>query len=149
MLYANLHASVHPIPPFPLLSPHICYFCASVSALQIDPSVPFFSRFHIYALIYNICFSLSDLIWTACGPWWRHLRHLRAVLRTSSGSGTLTQHLQNGNTENAASLALLAKQGRIQGHFRPPGRAQESAAVQQEQGEEWQVSGDDEGQRKW
>ena len=33
----------------------------------------------------------------------------RAVLKTGSGSGTLAQHLQNGNTENADSLALLAK----------------------------------------
>ena len=37
------------------------YFCVSISALQAGSSVPL-SRFHIYALIYNICFSLSDLL---------------------------------------------------------------------------------------
>ena len=121
----------------PSLSPggvqtFVFYFCVCFCFANRFICTIFSPRFHIYALIYNICFSLPDLIWTACGPWWRHLSTLsaRAVLRTSSGSGTLTQHLQNGNTENADSLALLAKQGRIQGHLQPPGCAQESAAVQ-------------------
>ena len=35
------------------------YVCFSIPALQIDSS-HFFLRFHIYTLIYNICFSLSD-----------------------------------------------------------------------------------------
>ena len=35
------------------------YVCFSILALQIDSS-HFFLRFHIYTLIYNICFSLSD-----------------------------------------------------------------------------------------
>ena len=53
-------------PPRPPLSPlgvHTCflYFCVSISALETSSSVPF-SRFHIYALIYDICFSLSDLL---------------------------------------------------------------------------------------
>ena len=51
----------------PLRFPHLVsirfflYFCVSVSALQTGSSVPF-SRFHIYALIYSISFSLSDLL---------------------------------------------------------------------------------------
>ena len=52
--------SIHP--PFPSLQnvhmSHL-YFCFSIPALQIDSS-HFFLRFHIYALIHNICFSLSD-----------------------------------------------------------------------------------------
>ena len=39
----------------------VVYICVSISALQTGSPVPF-SRFHIYALIYNICFSLSDLL---------------------------------------------------------------------------------------
>ena len=57
-----------PISPFiPLLpqpvSTYLFSVCISVPALQINLSVPFF-RFHIYVLIYNICFSLSDLLHT-------------------------------------------------------------------------------------
>ena len=39
----------------------ILYTCASSPSLQISSLVPF-SRFHISALIYDICFSLSDLL---------------------------------------------------------------------------------------
>ena len=35
--------------------------CVSILALQND-HLYHFSRFHIYALIYDICFSLSDLL---------------------------------------------------------------------------------------
>ena len=52
-----------PTLPLSLLGVHIfvLYICVSISALQTSSSVPF-SRFHIYALIYDICFSLSDLL---------------------------------------------------------------------------------------
>ena len=57
-----------PIPVFPSSpSPPTCvhmsvlYVCTSVPALQINLSVPFF-RLHIYVLIYDICFSPSDLL---------------------------------------------------------------------------------------
>ena len=58
--------STPPSPPHrsfpPLVS--ICLFSTSVS--QLLPCNPVylyhFSRFHIHALIYNICFSLSDLL---------------------------------------------------------------------------------------
>ena len=55
-----------PPPPPPRLSPlrvhtFVLYICVSISSLQTGSSVPFF-RFHIYALIYDICFSLSDLL---------------------------------------------------------------------------------------
>ena len=39
----------------------VLYICVSISVLQTGSSVPF-SRFHIYAIIYDICFSLSDLL---------------------------------------------------------------------------------------
>ena len=46
--------------PFPLgIHTFVLYVCVSVSALQIWSSIPF-SRFHMYGLIYDICFSLSD-----------------------------------------------------------------------------------------
>ena len=49
-------------PPSPL-SVHTFVLCVSVSAsaLQIGSSIPFF-WFHIQALIYDVCFSLSDLL---------------------------------------------------------------------------------------
>ena len=37
----------------------VLFVCVSIPALQTGSSVPF-SRFHTYALIYGICFSLSD-----------------------------------------------------------------------------------------
>ena len=37
--------------------------CVSVPVLQIS-SFESFSRFHIYVLIHNICFSLSDLLYS-------------------------------------------------------------------------------------
>ena len=39
----------------------VLHICVSISALQTGSSVHF-SRFHIYVLIYDICFSLSDLL---------------------------------------------------------------------------------------
>ena len=35
----------------------VLYICVSISALQMGSSLPFFSRFHIYALICGIFFS--------------------------------------------------------------------------------------------
>ena len=60
------HPIQHTHLPPPLLSPlgvhtFALYICVSISALQTSSSIPF-SRFHIYALIYDICFSLSDLL---------------------------------------------------------------------------------------
>ena len=39
----------------------VLYICISVPARQIGSSVPFFPRFYIHVLIYDIC-SLSDLV---------------------------------------------------------------------------------------
>ena len=39
----------------------VLYVCFSIAALQINSSVPSF-RFHIYALAYDICLSVSDLL---------------------------------------------------------------------------------------
>ena len=47
-------------PPLVSIRFFLC-FSVSISALLTGSSVPF-SRFHIYALIENICFSLSDLL---------------------------------------------------------------------------------------
>ena len=57
---------ITPPPPPPAASPlgvhtFVLYICVSISALQTGSSVPF-SRFHIYALIYDTCFSLPDLL---------------------------------------------------------------------------------------
>ena len=58
--------STPPSPPHRSFSPlvSICLFSTSVS--QLLPCKPahlhHFSRFHIHALIYDICFSLSDLL---------------------------------------------------------------------------------------
>ena len=48
-------------PPFPLIiNIFVPYICVSISALQIR--LYHFSRFHIHALIYDVCFSLYDLL---------------------------------------------------------------------------------------
>ena len=56
-------SSVHPTTPLSLLGIHtfVIYVCVSISALKISLPI-LFSRLHIYVLIYNICFSLSDLL---------------------------------------------------------------------------------------
>ena len=49
----------------------VVYNYISIPALQISLLVPF-SRFHVYELIYNICFSLSDLlhsVWQTLGSY--------------------------------------------------------------------------------
>ena len=57
--------------PFPSLV-FICLFSTSVSLfLPCKVHLYHFLRFHIYALIYDICFSLSDLlhsVWQSLGP---------------------------------------------------------------------------------
>ena len=61
---------IFPLPPHVLKS--ILYVYIFIPALQRGSSVPFFFfRFHIYALAYGICFSLSDLlhsVWQTLGP---------------------------------------------------------------------------------
>ena len=62
--------------PNPLrLSPLVSIHLFSTSVSQFLPCKPVhlyhFSRFHVYALIYDICFSLSDLphsVWQSLGP---------------------------------------------------------------------------------
>ena len=56
------HSQFVPHFPFPTVSTSLFSVCVSNAALQTGSSVPFFSGFHIYALIYDICFSLSDLL---------------------------------------------------------------------------------------
>ena len=60
-----------PAPHFPpLVSIHLCSTSVSLFLPCKPVHLYHFSRFHIYALIYNICFSLSDLlhsIWQSLG----------------------------------------------------------------------------------
>jgi len=58
--YVNPSLPVHatPAPPH-CVHPSILHVYVSISALQVGLYVPF-SSFHIYALIYDIWFSLSD-----------------------------------------------------------------------------------------
>ena len=51
-----------PLSPSPLDSQmFVLYVCVSISALQTG-SLHHFSTFHIYVLIYSICFSPNDLL---------------------------------------------------------------------------------------
>ena len=62
-IYLNATFSVRPTFSLPrCVHKSVLYICVSIPSLQIGSSVPFFSRFHIYVLIHNICFSLSDLL---------------------------------------------------------------------------------------
>ena len=67
-IHINPNLPIHPTttttpPPLFPLGVHTFFlcFCFSISVLQTGSSVPF-SGFHIYALIHDICFSLSDLL---------------------------------------------------------------------------------------
>ena len=66
-MHVSLNLPIHSPPPLPSWYPYICScICVSISALWIRSSIPvFFSRFHIYALMYDICFSLflTSLSW--------------------------------------------------------------------------------------
>ena len=57
---------ITPPPPSPCFPPLVSIRLFSTSLSLFLPCKPVhlyhFSRFHIYALIYNICFSLSDLL---------------------------------------------------------------------------------------
>ena len=72
-IYVNPNLPIHTSRPcFPRLV-CICLFSTSVSLFLPCKLVHLFhfSRFHIYALIYDICFSLSDLlhsVWQSLGP---------------------------------------------------------------------------------
>ena len=50
--------------PFPPWHPHICSLCLSLYFCFVDKIVytNFFFRFYMYVLMYNICFSFSDLL---------------------------------------------------------------------------------------
>ena len=72
LFYTCQSQSPNPSHPTNPLGVHtfVLYVCVSVSALQIG-FLYHFAKFHIYALIYDICFSLSDLIhseWQSLGP---------------------------------------------------------------------------------
>ena len=77
-----INLPVHPTSPFPLgIHTFVFYTCIYISALWIRWPVPIFFRFHIYALIYNICFSLSDLlhsVWQSLV--WSFLKKLKIEL---------------------------------------------------------------------
>ena len=74
-IHVNPNLPVHPTTTpshFPPLV-SICLFSTSVSLFLPCKLVHLyhFSRFHIYALIYDICFSLSDIlhsVWQSLGP---------------------------------------------------------------------------------
>ena len=66
---------IPPPPPTPHLHPLVSIHLFSISVSLFLPLKPVhlyqFSRFHVYALIYDICFSLSDLlhsVWQSLGP---------------------------------------------------------------------------------
>ena len=80
-IYVNSNLSIYPISLSPFgVHMFVLYVCVSISSLQVASSVLFFSeldtteviqqqqqhifisRFHIQALIFDICFSLSDLL---------------------------------------------------------------------------------------
>ena len=71
-IYVNSNLPIHPTTPFPR-SVSIRLFSTSVSLFLPCKSVHLyhFSRFHVYTLMYNICFSPSDLlhsVWQSLGP---------------------------------------------------------------------------------
>ena len=47
----------------------VLYICVSITALQINSSVPFFSRFHIKVVLYEICFFFLTyfIVWQSVG----------------------------------------------------------------------------------
>ena len=56
--------------PFSPWYPDICSLCLCLYSFFANKII-YISRFHIYVLIYNICFSLSDLlhfVWKSLGP---------------------------------------------------------------------------------
>ena len=50
------------LPPYPQPRPEVCSLCLSLLLLCKQVHQYHLSRFHIYALVYDICFSLSDLL---------------------------------------------------------------------------------------
>ena len=74
-IHSRVYMSIpisHFIPSPLLLRVHIfvLYACVSISALQVSSSLPFFSRFQIYALMDDISLSIFDLfhsVWESSG----------------------------------------------------------------------------------
>ena len=79
-IHISVYMSIQIFQFIPPPAPHPCFprlvsihlFCTSVSLfLHCKPVYLYhFSRFHIYALVYDICFSLSDLlhsVWQSLG----------------------------------------------------------------------------------
>ena len=71
-IHMSMLLSLCPSFPLPLhVLKSILYVYVFIPVLPLHSSVPFFFRFHIYALAYGICFSLSDLlhsVWQTLGP---------------------------------------------------------------------------------
>ena len=61
-IYVNPNLPVHPTPTFPPWCPYVPSLHLSLFLPCKPVHLYHFSRFHIYALIHNICFSLSDLL---------------------------------------------------------------------------------------
>ena len=61
-IYVSPNLPIHLTPPFPPWCPYVCslHLCLFLPCKQVH--LYHFSRFHIYVLIYSICFSLSDLL---------------------------------------------------------------------------------------
>ena len=80
-VYTSMLLSLRPsfaLPPHVLKS--IFYLYLFIPALPLGSSVPFFFRFHIYALAYGICFSLSDLLHCMTDPRSIHLTTNNSIL---------------------------------------------------------------------
>ena len=58
----NPHLPIPPTPVSPLVSIYLFSMSVSLFLLCKQNHLYHFSRFHIYVLIYDICFSLSDLL---------------------------------------------------------------------------------------
>ena len=64
--FVNPNLRIHRTPPFPLPLVSICLLSMSVSLFVLHVrSSHHFPRFHIDALIYNVCFSLFDVLHSA------------------------------------------------------------------------------------
>ena len=63
-IHVNPNLPVHPtLLSFPPWYPYICSLCLCLYFCFVNKIVyASFFRFHMYALIYDICFSLSDLL---------------------------------------------------------------------------------------
>ena len=72
-IYVSATFSIHPALSFPCyVHKSVLYICVSISSLKTSSSLLFF-WIPLYALVYNICFSLSDISLCITGSRFVHL----------------------------------------------------------------------------